>query len=313
MCIDSVNDPRVGKFGISESESGLLIGKICLTYLTLDTFAETPLPVNLYKNIHSDVVEDTNAVCADSEESKKGGGSDQGSHDNGRRSALQWEEITGKEENVNNKDVSSGGESEEEETQILLYKRDTPAMLFLPHLDTYPLLLYAAARWCEHCQSHLTDPMITTLLHQLFHPRKSKQFLWWSFASLCDIQGDHWNETFPDTTTLHWAALLELEEVCRWLIRDGSDVNRGSSLGTPLDCLLLGVESILVWQHGLEDIRYHSYWNNEVKATRGSIAHLFVEAGLELNDNSSSTSSWLPLQLTLETDSHNKYLVALLL
>lgn len=51
-------------------------------------------------------------------------------------------------------------------------------------------------------------------------------------------------KTYPDTTTLHWAALLGLEGVCRWLILEGSDVNRGSSLGTPLDCLLSGVTAI---------------------------------------------------------------------
>jgi hypothetical protein len=77
MCIDSANDHRVGKFRISESESNLLIGKICLTYLTLNTFAETPLPINLYGNIRPDIGQDTNSACSDSEESRKGGVMDQ--------------------------------------------------------------------------------------------------------------------------------------------------------------------------------------------------------------------------------------------
>jgi hypothetical protein len=154
--------------------------------------------------------------------------------------------------------------------------------------------------------------MIATLLRKLFHPRKSNQFLWWSYAFLCDIQRHSWDQTFRDTTTLHWAALLELEEVCRWLIREGSDVNRGSSLGSPLDCLLLGLSAL--WQHyDLNDILYDDYRDKEGEATRESIAQLLIEAGSKLNDNSNSTSFWLPLQLALKTDCRNKYLIALLL
>ncbi|ERF71769.1 hypothetical protein EPUS_01684 [Endocarpon pusillum Z07020] len=270
MCIDSANNPRVGKFRISESESNLLIGKICLTYLTLDTFAETPLPANLLGIMYSNIKEDT--ILS----------------------------------------LSARRESAEKEPQSQRSTHDTPDTLSLSCLESYPLLVDAAASWTNYCKDHLMDTVIASLSHKLFHPRKSNQFLWWSYAFLSNWKGCKWAQTFPDTTTLHWAAMLGLEEVCGWLIREGSDVNRGSSLGTPLDCLLLGLDA--TWRcYDLKDIKHNDSMHKEGKDTKGSIAHLFIEAGSKLNDNSNSTSSWLPLQLALKTERHNNYLIALLL
>ncbi|KAF7510128.1 hypothetical protein GJ744_007027 [Endocarpon pusillum] len=230
MCIDSANDPRVGKFRISQSESNLLVSKTMLTFLTLDTFAEIPLPA---RKKCSHIKEDTNAVCADSEERAKDG-----------------EKLS----------LSAGRESDEEEPQSPSYTHDAPDTLALPCLCSYPPLMGAACFWHRYCRDHLMDTMIANLLHKLFHPWKSNQFWWWSSGVLSRLNshGCNLKQGFPDTTTLHWAAMFQLEEVCGWLIREGSDVNRGSSLGTPLDCLLLCFDAIKQ-PSDLEEIRYHDW------------------------------------------------------
>jgi ankyrin repeat protein len=307
------SDPRFGKFKISKPESDLLIGSICLTYLTLDSFAEAPLPVGLFDGIYADLDESSNTHSANDEDSTNDEACDEDLQESDEELAL--EEMQRSEEDEEKHD-SDGGESEKRETESPAARNDTPDMLFRPYLDRYPLLLFAAGSWYKHCRDNLWDPVVAALTHKLFHPRKSNQFLWWSYALMCDYQCDTWDQTFSDATTLHWAALLELEEVCAWLTQSGSDINRGSSLGTPLDCLLLGTTAI--WRFDdLEDHYWDMYEPKEDDAAstinKKSIAHLLIGAGLKLNESPDSSTMWLPLQLALITDRGNSDLIALLL
>ena len=137
MCIDPANDPRVGRFKISELQSHLLIGKTCPTYLTLDAFADTSLPVNLLGNMCSDIGEDIIAVCADSAESMEDEGSDEESDENHKISSL-----------------SAGVESDEEEPKSPRFTHDTR--------DTYLFGVLTAI--LSYCTQQLAGMIIATAI-----------------------------------------------------------------------------------------------------------------------------------------------------
>jgi ankyrin repeat protein len=309
VSIDRESDPRFGKFKISETESDLLLGSICLTYLTLDTLAGTPLPVDIFDGIYTDSEEMGDSDDAQSEDSTEGEASDEKLQESNDEQYLNGRQQNKKDE------LNCDNESTDEDTKSAKVSYGSPDIVFDRYLDAYPLLLYAANYWSSHCWLHLRDQTIVSLTHKLFHPQKSNQFLWWSYTYLCDAQRDQWREMFSNTTTLHWAALLGIEEVCAWLVQEGSDVTRGSSLGTPLDCLLLG--STAIWHFDLDDLE-DRYLEEEIQrdgelCARASIVDLFIKAGLKLNETSNNDPPWLPLELALVTDRNNDDLIALIL
>ncbi|OHE95143.1 hypothetical protein CORC01_09530 [Colletotrichum orchidophilum] len=101
-----------------------------------------------------------------------------------------------------------------------------------------------------------------TSLHMLFHSRKSSHFLQW----LMEYARQEWPQHFnfgsgalsmtplhllmsrlsdDSVTPFHVAASLGLPRLCEQLIQWGVDLNKPSSLGTPLYCALLGPTALL--------------------------------------------------------------------
>ncbi|KAI3536696.1 hypothetical protein CSPX01_10593 [Colletotrichum filicis] len=101
-----------------------------------------------------------------------------------------------------------------------------------------------------------------TPLHVLFHSRKSSHFLQW----LLEYARQEWPEQFnlssgalsmtplnllmsrledDSVTPFHVAASLGLPRLCEQLLLWGVDVNKPSSMGTPLYCALLGPTALL--------------------------------------------------------------------
>lgn len=118
---------------------------------------------------------------------------------------------------------------------------ETPVHLFSQQSRQYPFCRYAANHWHRHLRGQLEKHEIVQLTHKLFLPQKSNHFLWFSYEIAAYILQRRWRVSFSNTTTLHWAALLSLEEVCSWLIHQGCDINRTSLVGTPLNCALQGL------------------------------------------------------------------------
>ncbi|CAG8974500.1 hypothetical protein HYALB_00009035 [Hymenoscyphus albidus] len=119
--------------------------------------------------------------------------------------------------------VSEGGEEEE----IRPYK------LFANQLIKHPLCSYAAGNCFKHLQGHLENGEIVALTHKPFCPEKSNNLLWFCYTLLSIEAEWFWEAPFTDTTTLHWAALLAMDET-----------KVASIAGTPLKCALQGLNAL---------------------------------------------------------------------
>ena len=92
------------------------------------------------------------------------------------------------------------------------------------------------------------DAELFIMTQNLFSPSKPGTFISWVhdfvviFADERKLQlpkkHDFINFVFVEATPLHFAAMLNLNKLCSWLIESGCDVNRNSNFGTPLHCAL---------------------------------------------------------------------------
>jgi hypothetical protein len=242
VSIDSDKDSKFAPFKVDSKKSDKLLGQVCLTYLNLDHLGQYPPPEDIFDNIYSDLESEEQSAefdeyddMNDEDEDSEVTGSDKDSHSidahDSNQAVLVEKERLGTDLNVHK-------QSEKTNTKV------TANVSFKPYLYKFPLLLYAAGSWYRHLRLYMDDPLVVQLSHKLFDPQKPYQFLWWTYAFMCGYLADEWGQSFPETTTLHWAALLSLPEVCSWLLSQGSNVNQTSGMGSPLDCALLRVESI---------------------------------------------------------------------
>ncbi|CAG8958729.1 hypothetical protein HYFRA_00011572 [Hymenoscyphus fraxineus] len=172
-----------------------------------------------------------------------------------------------------------------------------PFKLFENQLINHPLCSYATDNCFKHLHGHLENGEIMALTHKLFCPEKSNNFLWFCYT-LLSIEADwDWQAPFTDTTTLHWAALLALDEVSSWLIDQGCDVNRKSIAGTPLKCALQGL-SALTYLDSKEV--YECGPNDNPEVPEGfAIAKRLIRAGADPSRRSSSDSEFSAVVLAL--------------
>jgi hypothetical protein len=119
----------------------------------------------------------------------------------------------------------------------------------------------------------------------------------------------------PDTTTLHWAALLSLPEICSWLISQGSDVNRISKMGSPLDCALLQTialmrleENILVDFMNLMDFKRGGKNAEDIEYISFTVLQL-IQGGAKLDKATTPSCPVLPLEIALITQPHSSDVV----
>lgn len=121
-----------------------------------------------------------------------------------------------------------------------------------------PFRNFAVFGWNEIPDDNLDDPELFSLMRKLFNPSKPNTLISWmhdwtthgiDWRNLRFEGFDHGeicvlNSSFAESTALHWAAMLGLAKMCSWLIRDGCDVNRKTSLGTPLHCAIFGISTL---------------------------------------------------------------------
>lgn len=110
--------------------------------------------------------------------------------------------------------------------------------------DMYPLREYAVGEWFLQAEKHLRDAEISVLAKRLLDPSKPGAFISWvqDFFLLRDFgtwPPEKIDTLLAETTPLHFAALLDLPEICAWLIESGCDVNRNSVIGSPIYCVMV--------------------------------------------------------------------------
>lgn len=163
-----------------------------------------------------------------------------------------------------------------------------------------PFLHYAATQWPHHAYSHTSDEALFELLKTLFHPSKSGQFLTWSQCWKYGLSQSRKMAIVSSTTTLHWSAIIGLQSICNWLLKDmecGADINKMSLIGTPLCCALSGrtIFAPLDQRNSFMDS------STEYKQERDLAISSLLDAGAFVNGmNICPHLNMTPLALTLE-------------
>ncbi|KAL8950877.1 MAG: hypothetical protein Q9222_003111 [Ikaeria aurantiellina] len=156
--------------------------------------------------------------------------------------------------------------------------------------ETYPFRVYAIAYWSVHAQDYLHERDLFTLVQHFLSPSKPGTLVTWAQdlfyytkgASYYDIRQQNLVKSgIAQATALHFAALLDLPEVCTWLIESGCDANHHSVLGTPLHCSLMTCFST---NQDFDDewmrrVRYFSF----TKVHGAKCVSILLEAGADPN------------------------------
>ncbi|KAH6711656.1 hypothetical protein BKA61DRAFT_522547, partial [Leptodontidium sp. MPI-SDFR-AT-0119] len=246
-------DPRLALFMIDPKESDRILGQVCLTYLNM-SHLDIPPPDEIWDNMNHGLPSNPDAVATSYENS----------HADSKSCSNPDNDINSKvkgsvEDNTTHNPIPGNSLhhklSPQQENARTCVSRDRhcrkkvigsttqPFITFKQYLRRFPLLDYAAHQWQLHLQLFMSDPVASRLSRRLFAKEKSYQFIWWSYTCSYDILEKQWSEPFSDLTTLHWATIIGSPDLCSWLVDDGSDVNRTSRSGSPLDCALLGLRS----------------------------------------------------------------------
>ncbi len=103
---------------------------------------------------------------------------------------------------------------------------------------------------------------------------------------------------FLDSAPIHWAACLGLDKLCEWLLLQGADVNKASSLGTPLNCALKSGEVFIQGSWQLDHEQHHKIqWRWQ---SRARVIRLLLKSGAIVDKRIGPDSDKLPLQTALE-------------
>lgn len=128
--------------------------------------------------------------------------------------------------------------------------------------SAHPFHLHASQYWNRYASVNEDGQSIRELVRVLFCPRKSPHFTNWSQCFTVGTGIAHGilpEKIFFDATAivrtggaskLHFAAILQLEWLMKWLLDEGYDVNQMSQIGTPLHCALLGFHAIRMQSTG---------------------------------------------------------------
>ena len=143
-------------------------------------------------------------------------------------------------------------------------------------IERLPFRCYAV-RWIEH-RDYGLDESYVELSRNLFNPSKSYNFMCWAtaLATCCGIS-DSILDKLIDTSTLHWACIIADPLLCSHLIKLNENVNKWSRLGTPLHCAVLGLNSLVDWLDGTENL------NSPIRGNRLEVVQLLLQAGANVN------------------------------
>lgn len=119
--------------------------------------------------------------------------------------------------------------------------------------EHYPLRSFAVSRWARYACGNYGDLELMALAKRFFKPFKSFQLVSWSQDLLLqnsvdedveDMEEDRYDYVISrgnDVSVIHWACFLGIPSISHWLIQNGCDINKKSSLlGTPLLCAVCG-------------------------------------------------------------------------
>jgi ankyrin repeat protein len=184
----------------------------------------------------------------------------------------------------------------------------------------YAFLAYAVKYWAYHANNHFANEYVESSAQLLFAPSKTKQFILWTQLYLRQIRSKDPDDLddpddsedpddledpkgsqvlkFLDSAPIHWAACLGLDKLCEWLLTQGADVNKASSLGTPLNCALNSGDVFIQGRWQLDRKQYHKIqwcWQSRARAIR-----LLLKSGAIVDRKIDPSSDKLPLQTALE-------------
>jgi ankyrin repeat protein len=111
--------------------------------------------------------------------------------------------------------------------------------------------------WYTWSRELLDDPAILGLVKQLFSQQDCRNLRIWGVSffngQICDLDLEEeypleWiRQTFDCLSPLHLAAMLDMPELCQWLIEQGCSTNSLSPFGSPLYCAILGTRGPVFW------------------------------------------------------------------
>lgn len=123
----------------------------------------------------------------------------------------------------------------------------------------YPFRLEAVSFWVEYAENYWEDDRVRNNVHDLFNSSKSSSFLSWArdYVYVCtssywdsEVLIEEYQEAAFDAVTkaickgelssLHIAAMIGADELCRWLLESGHEVDQMSNIGTAAHLALLG-------------------------------------------------------------------------
>ena len=126
----------------------------------------------------------------------------------------------------------------------------------------YAFRCYSVKYWRSHAEGHLGDADLLILIKKPLDPSKPGTFTTWTqdHQYIYKFREDDptWVRTWSiedyqsvyskivTDTPLHYASALALPEVCKWLLEYGSEVDRISRFGTPLNYALAGPDSLFL-------------------------------------------------------------------
>ena len=167
----------------------------------------------------------------------------------------------------------------------------------------------AVERWFIWSRNFLGDPVIMRLVKKLFSQSGRKNLRTWGvdfFSSWRCLAYqpkplmDSIAQTVDCLSPLHYAAMLDMPDLCQWLIEQGCSTTSLSPIGSPLHCAILGPMSTVFWTQethcsslnaeafqGILDRFYgevrNSYMDRDLHSSKQSL-QILVSSGANVNE-----------------------------
>ncbi|KAI0871719.1 hypothetical protein GGS24DRAFT_503531 [Hypoxylon argillaceum] len=161
---------------------------------------------------------------------------------------------------------------------------------------------------CELAGYYLSAALPTELINSLFHPLKTPAFKYWAIYLVArhisqnrspDIEYIRRATSLvldPTFRTIHLAATLDLPETCEHLIRADAKWNTVSTIGTPLECSITRMASLLdkSAQVSRDLTKIRNTWAGEMYATHrpGQAIAVLGTAGSDIQHPPQRFGEW---------------------
>lgn len=168
--------------------------------------------------------------------------------------------------------------------------------------EEYSFFDYASVFWDEHAFDHRDDEELLELMRMLFDPSKSGNFLCWSRYWMWERGSTDDIQELSNSETLHFAATLSFDSICRWLIEEKGrigDLEKLSILGTPLFCALAGPDDSIRLDDRPNFLSSYAEPDDE-EDNRRRVFFYLLEAGAKIDHvKVHPAHDWSPLCLAL--------------